>query len=105
MASITINGKTVEIKGVTTDKLVSERPAGSGGKGISGAIKAMIEAAADEKIAPTISELSKKIVELFPDLPKGQQRQRVENTIRNSNGRYVKKWNADGMAVVVRVKK
>jgi hypothetical protein len=106
MSKVVVNGKEVEIIGVSVEKLTTEKPAGIGeGKGISGAIRAMIDAEAKVGNGVPITVLADNLVKAFPAL-KGQQRQRVENCVKNSNGKYEKRWDkVTGLVAVVRTRK
>jgi hypothetical protein len=104
MATVMINGKAVEVKGVSIEKLTTERPQGSKGEGVTAAIRQLIDAAASDKTphGVLVTELEKTLKKLFPSLV-GQARQRVTNFVRNSNGKYLQLWDEEtGKRTVVR---
>lgn len=112
MAVIILNGKQVEIPGVNITKLVD---ASNGGNltGVSGYIRTVVDGMSAQGEAISIVRLEDMLVAAFPTkgkvgepgyvkgLPEGQARQRINNLVKGSGGKYAKKWGPENYEHVV----
>jgi hypothetical protein len=112
MAKVIINGKTVDVEGVSVEKLTEARPNGGYREGVSSFIKQVIDEVSKQGQAITISKLEKLVAfnfterdkdgKMIKEFPEGQARVRINNLVRNSNGVYIKEWSEGGLRTVRR---
>jgi hypothetical protein len=104
MVKVIVNGKEIELSGIKLDKITNERPLNVG-DGVFDSIRIMIDTLADKGEGAVITELSKELVKLYPNL-RGQERQRINNFVKNNSSYYEKRWSKEtGLRTVVRVRK
>lgn len=104
---IIINNKSVEIPGIEITK-VSVVETGKKGNGVSAYIRSVVDEAAKVGQAVKITTLAALLLTEFKadekagkkGLPEDQVRQRINNLVTNSKGKYVKVYTADGYVAI-----